>query len=99
MQLEEITLALFAASNGLRGLAYLPQNWKVATDQTGASALSATTWSLFLFANVSTVACALVNRHDLWLAACFFGNSVCCFSILGITIWKRRPRGRPGNSG
>jgi hypothetical protein len=92
MQLEQITLALFAACNSLRVLAYLPQIHKAAMDKNGASAVSRTTWSLFLVAHVSTIAYALVNRSDLWLALCFAGNALCCLVILVIAWWKDRDR-------
>jgi hypothetical protein len=90
MQLEEITLALFAACNSLRVFAYVPQIYKAATDENGASAISRMTWSLFLMAHVSTIGYALVNRDDLWLALCFGGNALCCLAILGIAWWKGR---------
>lgn len=77
MYLEEITLALFAASNSMRIIAYVPQIHKAATDTHGASSISGATWSLFLIANLSTIAYALVNLSDWWLAACFAGNAVC----------------------
>ena len=95
MQLEEITLALFAACNSVRVLAYLPQMHKAAMDENGASAISRTTWSLFLVAHVSTIAYALVNRSDPWLALCFAGNALCCVVILAIAWWKRRDRASP----
>ena len=93
MQLEEITLALFAACNSVRVLAYVPQIHKAAMDENGASAISRTTWSLFLVAHVSTIAYALVNRSDPWLALCFAGNALCCVVILAIAWWKE-PVGR-----
>lgn len=92
MQLEEITLALFATCNSLRVLAYLPQIHRAAADENGASAISRTTWSLFLVAHVSTIAYALVNRSDPWLALCFAGNALCCVVILAIAWWKGRGR-------
>jgi hypothetical protein len=95
MQLEEITLALFAACNSVRVLAYLPQIHKAAMDENGASAISRTTWWLFLVAHVSTIAYALVNRSDPWLALCFTGNALCCVVILAIAWWKRRDRASP----
>jgi hypothetical protein len=94
MQLEEITVALFAASNSFRIFAYIPQMRKAAVDKNGASAISYTTWVLFLVANLSTVAYALVNRSDWGLAACFGGNAICCMAILAIAYWKRRDHGR-----
>lgn len=93
MNLEEITLALFAACNSVRIFAYVPQIHKAATDTNGASAISGTTWSLFLVAHLSTIAHALVNLGDWWLAICFAGNAVCCLAILGIASWKKRRHG------
>src|SRR5262245_11024243 len=77
LRLEEMPLALFVTSNTLRILAYIPQMRKAATDGNGASAISYTTWSLFLAANLSTVAYAIVNRADWGLAVCFCGNALC----------------------
>jgi uncharacterized protein with PQ loop repeat len=90
MSLEEITLALFAACNSIRVVAYIPQILKAATDKNGASSISCTTWTLFLIAHVSTVAYALINRADWGLAACFAVNAVCCVAILAVAYWKRR---------
>lgn len=93
MHLEEITLALFAACNSIRIFAYVPQIHKAATDSNGASAISGTTWSLFLVAHLSTIAHALVNLSDGWLAACFTANALCCVAILGIAYCKKRRHG------
>ena len=90
MSLEEITLALFAACNSFRLLAYLPQIFKAASDKNGASSISFMTWSLFLLAHLSTVAYALVNRSDWGLATCFAVNAICCVAILAVAYWKRR---------
>ena len=90
MTLEEITLVLFATCNSLRIVAYVPQVLKAATDRNGAPSISLTTWFLFLIANLSTVAYALINRSDWGLAACFSGNALCCVAILLITYRKRR---------
>jgi hypothetical protein len=81
MPLEEITLALFAACSNVRVVAYVPQILRAASDKNGASSISCTTWTLFLIAHVSTVACALINRADWGLAACFAGTAVCCVAI------------------
>jgi len=62
MSVEEVTLALFAACNSIRVVAYVPQILKAAIDRNGASSISCTTWPLFLIAHVSTFACALINR-------------------------------------
>jgi uncharacterized protein with PQ loop repeat len=94
MRLEDITLALFAACNFIRVFAYIPQIHKAATDVNGASAISCTTWTLFLVAHLSTVAYALVNQSDWWLAACFASNALCCIAILAIAYWKGRCHAR-----
>lgn len=88
--LDSITMIAFSATNGMRLLAYIPQIRKAAKDENGASAISYMTWSLFLIANISTVAYALVNRKDPGLALCFAANAMCCIAILAIALWKRR---------
>jgi hypothetical protein len=90
MQLEDITVMMFAACNSIRVVAYIPQIYKAATDLNGASAISRTTWTLFLLAHLSTIAYALVNRADYWLAACFALNALCCIAILAIACWRGR---------
>ena len=94
MALEEFTLALFAACNSFRVVAYVPQIITAATDRNGASSISFTTWFLFLVAHLSTVAYALVNRSDWGPAACFAGNAVCCVAILATAYWKRRSQAK-----
>ncbi len=94
MSLEEITLGAFAACNSLRIVAYIPQIRKAATDENGASAISCTTWVLFLVAHLSTVAYAIVNRSDWGLAACFAANAVCCLAIVAVAYCKRRRHAR-----
>ena len=96
MPLEEITLALFAACNSIRVMAYLPQIHRAATDKNGASSISFMTWLLFLLANLSTVAYALINRSDWGLAACFSVNALCCAAILAVACWKRWSHARQG---
>jgi len=88
-QLEDVTLAAFAICNGLRIFAYLPQIRAATLDPNGASAISYTTWGLFLLTNIATISYAIVNCQDLWMAACFAGNALCCVSILAITFGKR----------
>jgi hypothetical protein len=88
--LEELTLAAFAACNSVRVIAYFPQIHKAATDPHGATAISFLTWSLFLVAHLSTVAYALINQADLWMAVCFAGNALCCVAILATAYIKRR---------
>jgi uncharacterized protein with PQ loop repeat len=88
MSLEDVTMAAFATCNSLRIFAYLPQMHKAAKDTNGASAISFTTWALFLAANTSTAAYAIVNQSDWWMAGCFALNACCCFLILVIAAFK-----------
>jgi uncharacterized protein with PQ loop repeat len=90
MPLEPITLTLFAACNSFRVVTYVPQILKAASDKNGASSISFMTWFMFLFAHLSTVAYALINRCDWGLAACFAINALCCVAILATAYWKRR---------
>jgi len=94
MTLEDLTLTLFAGSNFLRLFAYVPQIRKAAVDENGASAISYTTWALFLMANLSTIAYGIVNRGDWKLAACFTANAICCAVILSVAWLKRRSHAR-----
>jgi len=82
MHLEDVTMAMFATCNSIRVVAYVPQIYKAFAHRQGASAISGTTWGLFLIANVSTVAYAIVDRHDGWLAVCFGLNAICCAAVL-----------------
>ena len=90
MSAADITLLVFTLCNSLRVLAYAPQIAKAAKDNSGAQAVSFATWGLFLFANVSAVAYALVNRSDWGLAACFSINAICCVAILVVAYRTRR---------
>src|SRR5262245_29430841 len=89
MSAADITLVVFTLCNSLRVLAYAPQIAKTAKDNGGAQAISFATWGLFLFANVSAVAYALVNKEDWTMAAMFIGNAAGCTAILLIAAWKR----------
>jgi len=89
MSAADITLLVFTLCNGLRVLAYAPQIAKAAKDNSGAQAISFATWGLFLFANVSAVAYALINKEDWTMAAMFIGNAAGCTAILLIAAWKR----------
>jgi hypothetical protein len=89
MTLPDITLMAFTISNSVRVLAYAPQIWTAATDETGAKALSYSTWSLFLICNVTTAAYSVVNREDWALASMFLMNAVACAAILSAAAWRR----------
>ena len=92
MTIADLTLAAFTLCNSARVVAYVPQITKAAKDQGGAQAISFTTWGLFLFANASAVAYALVNKDDWAMAAMFLGNAIGCAAILSVGAWKRAQR-------
>lgn len=87
---SDFTLAMFTVCNGLRIIAYFPQIVRALRDTSGAEAISFSTWGLFLLANVSAVAYAVVNKADWTMAFLFFGNGLGCTAILTVAAWKRR---------
>jgi hypothetical protein len=96
MTIADLTLAAFTLCNSLRVVAYVPQITKAAKDQSGAAAISFTTWGLFLSSNASAIAYALVNKEDWTMALVFLGNAAGCAAILLVGAWKRsQHRGPP----
>src|SRR5688572_27505310 len=85
MDLSHITFVLFAAFSSLRMVSYLPQIYKVATDKNGASAISYSTWRLWIAANVTKGLYALNNLHDRYLAAVSAVYAVCCIAVIPVT--------------
>jgi hypothetical protein len=90
MPLSEVTLALFSLFNVLRLGSYVPQIIRVANDAGGAQAISYTTWCVWIGANGSTAAYAIVNLSDLKLFAISLVNTLCCIVVVGLTMWRRR---------
>lgn len=80
----------FSVANSIRIFAYLPQIYKAATDQNGATAISFTTWALFFLSHLTTIAYAIVQLADLVMALIFFGNAAACLTILLIAAFKRK---------
>jgi hypothetical protein len=97
MTLAEITLALFSLCNLLRVGSYLPQILRVANDNEGAKAISYWTWSMWIAANGSTAAYALVNIADWTLFIVSALNTLGCLAVVGLTMWKRRARAQLTN--
>jgi hypothetical protein len=90
---EWVPAAVFGAftlTNSLRVLAYVPQMLKAAQDGNGASAVSYSTWTLFLISHLTTIAYALVCPGDLVMAFIFLANAFACLTIIAITFVKRR---------
>jgi hypothetical protein len=90
MYLPEITLALFSVFNVLRLGSYLPQMRRVATDTEGAKAISYSTWCIWIAANGSTAAYAVVNVSDWTLFLVSVVNTLGCLSVVLLTVVKRR---------
>ena len=90
MYLPEITLAIFSIFNILRLGSYVPQIVRVATDNEGAKAISYSTWCVWIGANGSTAAYAVVNIADWMLFAVSSVNALGCAAVVALTMWKRR---------
>jgi hypothetical protein len=86
----ELSLLVFAALNGIRVVAYLPQIIRIRRDPHGAAAVSILTWVLFAAANLATVGYYLVVVVDLIVAAAFALNAGGCLAIVAVTMVKRR---------
>lgn len=94
----ELALTLFAACNGARVLAYVPQIVRVVRDASGAKAISCTTWSMFGVSHLSTATYALSVVEDWSMVAIFTANTACCAAIVGTTVYKRRGDSEAGIS-
>jgi uncharacterized membrane protein (DUF2068 family) len=90
MEMSYVTLLLFVTFSSLRIISYFPQIYRVATDGNGASAISYSTWALWVGANVSTALYASVNLQDLYLASVSILYAVCCVVVIVLTVVKRR---------
>ena len=82
-------LSGFTAVNSIRIIAYVPQILKAARDTNGASAISYTTWLLFLASHLMTIAYAIICIGDLLMAIIFLGNALACLAIVSVAAFKR----------
>jgi hypothetical protein len=94
----EIAITIFAISNSVRVLAYVPQIVRVAYDKDGAVAISYATWLLFAVSHSSTVLYAMVVIEDMKMAIVFAANMLCCLLIIALTVYKRACRPRCGDA-
>ncbi|MFW5833763.1 MAG: hypothetical protein ACOCYE_06665 [Pseudomonadota bacterium] len=92
--LVTLTVVVFTTINSIRILAYFPQIMKAARDRNGATAISCSTWGLFLVSHLATIAYAVVVVGDAVMALIFLGNAFACFAIVGVTLLKRRAHAR-----
>jgi PQ loop repeat len=80
----------FTICNGLRLVSYLPQIHRIARDTNGASAISYSTWMLWLVANASTAVYSFSNLGDATMAWVNGLNALCCAIVIILTAYKRR---------
>jgi hypothetical protein len=89
MDMPELTLVIFYTFNALRIGAYLPQILRVANDVSGAPTISYTTWTVWIGANGSTAAYALVITPNWTLFAVNTLNAFGCALVVALTALKR----------
>ena len=89
--LETLILTLFSVTSACRIVAYLPQIIRAAADVNGASAISYTTWGLFVLSNISTSAYAAFVLRDTLMLVIFGGNALACLAVVAAT-WATRRR-------
>lgn len=89
MALEDATFAVFAFFNALQIVSYLPQIICVARDRNGATAISYSSWAIWLAGAAATVAYATINIWDVWLALVNAVHAACCLIVILLTAFKR----------
>ncbi len=89
MDMPDITLVIFYVFNALRIGAYLPQILRVASDDNGARTISYTTWSVWIGANGSTAAYALLSTPNWTLFVVNGMNAIGCAVVVAMTALKR----------
>jgi predicted MFS family arabinose efflux permease len=87
---EAVVYYSFTISNALRIVSYLPQIHKIAHDTHGASAISYSTWALWLAANASTAVYSISSLGDATMAWVNGLNALCCVIVIILTAFKRR---------
>lgn len=87
----EVAYYSFMICNGLQLVSYLPQIHKIARDTNGASAISYSTWTLWLVANATTAIYSGYNLGDATMAWTNALNALCCAIVIILTAFKRRP--------
>lgn len=90
MDLTYISFLLFAGFSSLRMISYLPQIYRVAMDGSGASAISYSTWGLWVGANITTALYAFNNLRDPYLGSVSVVYAACCIAVIVLTMAKRR---------
>lgn len=86
---HELIVFCFSLANTLRILAYFPQIRALARDSSSAAAVACSTWVIFFFSNIATVAYAVLVLRDLWMTTIFSANSICCAAIVCLVLRRR----------
>lgn len=90
MTTAELSLVVFAACNGLRIAAYLPQMFKLARTPGAANAFCFATWTLFAAANLSTALYAGTVLGDTVIGGVHALSALCCGALIGLAWWRCR---------
>lgn len=90
MTATDFIVLAFAATNGLRIVAFVPQIVSLIRDDSGAVAVSCCTWTLFFISHVATVAYAGVVLSEQWMCLVFTVNAVCSAAIVFLTLLRRQ---------
>ncbi len=95
MTLTDATFTAFTFFNALQIFSYIPQIVAVARDRNGATAISYSSWIIWLTGAAATVAYAMINIWDVWLALVNAIHAVCCLIVILLTAFKRHREPRP----
>lgn len=90
MSATDLIILAFAATNGLRIVAFVPQIMSLVRDDSGAAAVSCCTWMLFLISHIATAAYAGVVLREEWMCLVFTVNAACSAAIVILTLLRRR---------
>lgn len=85
----EVTFPAFPACDLLRLGSSLPRIVCLARDQSGATCMSFTSWSIWLLANGAAAAHTVANLGDDVPPLINGANAACCVTVIALTVWKR----------
>lgn len=88
--LTQFLIALYATTNGLRVVSYLPQIRRVARGRSGAKVIALSTWALWSISNFTTALYAFVVVGDGLLASISTFNTLSCVTVVALVIRERR---------
>jgi hypothetical protein len=86
--LDFLTLA-YGFFNMLRLMSYAPQMALLVQDDSGAKAISISSWLIWTGANFTTAIYAWVRLADVPLSLLNAFNTGCCATMLALLIYKR----------